>query len=79
MIYLFGLLCSAIAGGLVGFLYQSVQQDTEIKLLRGAISFWRSRAEKFDSELDLLCLYDRTFDPDLYNDEFSLGFPKLKI
>jgi len=79
MLYLFGLLGSALSGFLVGALYQSVKQDKEIKLLRGANSFWKSRAKKFDSELDLLCLYDRTFDPNLYADELSLENSRLKI
>jgi len=57
MLYLFGLLGSALSGFLVGALYQSVKQDREIRLLRASLSYWRNH----------LGLSMQTFDPDLYD------------
>ena len=58
MLYLFGLLGSALSGFLVGALYQSVKQDREIRLLRDSLSYWRNH----------LGLSYKTFDPDLYDE-----------
>lgn len=59
MVYLLGLLCSALSGFLVGKLYQSVKQENEITHLKKSLRYWQLHSR--------FGLSPQTFDPDLYD------------